>query len=236
MFYETNTFPHWVFSQFLEDWNMQKLRTKESRHIKNIYNRNNKLKMQDLWNPLWHFHSAPCHLQVLLVVGAFCFIKSRINTEPTRSFICYVKRLISFLSLCLTRQPFHLTWTPQSSRLYLCYQELCGKNTWPRNTDKLRAAIKATWASASRQLCCRLTVSMPRCNHAVIYGKEAPARCWGYKWAAWDTEVNELWAKIIEIKAKKLWTIWKFTFFELTESNINQNKETKKTKNFFSHI
>lgn len=136
MFYETNTFPHWASSQFLEDWNMQKLRTKESRHIKNIYNRNNKLKMQDLWNPLWHFHSASCHLQVLLVVGAFCFIKSRINTEPTRSFICYVKMLISFLSLCLTHQPSHLTWTPQSSRLYLLSGPLWEKHL----TQKYRQA------------------------------------------------------------------------------------------------
>lgn len=199
MFYETNTFPHWVFSQFLEDWNMQKLGSKESRRIKKyiIEIINSKCKVFEV-----HCHISTvcddlkCFMSSAGVIGAFCFIKSRINTEPTRRFICYVKMLISFLSLCLTRQPSHLTRTPQSSRLYLCCQELCG-NTWPRNTDKLRAAIKATWASGSRQLCFRLTVSMPRCNHAVIHGKEAPARCWWYKWAAWDTGVNELWAKII---------------------------------------
>lgn len=163
------------------------------------------------------------------VVGGWCILFYQVqNQHRTYKKLYLLREDADFLFITVFDSP---AIPPDLNPTEFSIISVLSGTLWEKH-HKLRAAIKATWASASCQLCCWLTVSMPCCNHAVIYGKEAPARCWGYKWAAWDTEVNELWAKIIEIKAKKLWTIWKFTFFELTESNINQNKETKKPKKF----
>lgn len=234
MFYETNTFPHWVFSQFLEDWNMQKLRTKESRHIKKY--------IIEIINSKCKIFEIHCDISTVLHVICRCcwwlvhfVLSSPESTQNLQEALSATWRGLFPFYHCVWLAS-HPSW-PEPHRVldYICViRNSVGKTPDPEIQTSW-AAIKATWASASRQLCCRLTVSMPRYNHAVIHGKEALARCWGYKWAAWDTGVNELWAKIIEIKAKKLWTIWKFTFFELTESNINQYKETKKSKNIL-HI
>ncbi|KAF7642481.1 hypothetical protein LDENG_00257210 [Lucifuga dentata] len=41
----------------------------------------------------------------------------------------------------------------------------------PHNTDELKTAIKATWASITPQQCHRLIASMPRRIDAVIHAK-----------------------------------------------------------------
>ncbi len=46
-------------------------------------------------------------------------------------------------------------------------------NIRPNHTDKLKAAIKATWASITPQQCHRLIASMPCCIEAVIHAKGA---------------------------------------------------------------
>ncbi|KAI2645440.1 Transposable element Tcb2 transposase [Labeo rohita] len=46
----------------------------------------------------------------------------------------------------------------------------------PRNSDELKANIKATWATITPQLCQRLIASMPRCLDAVISAKGGPTK------------------------------------------------------------
>ncbi len=50
------------------------------------------------------------------------------------------------------------------------------RDTRPNNTDDLKAAIKATWASITPQQCHRLIAFMPCRIHAVIYGKGGPIK------------------------------------------------------------
>ncbi len=45
------------------------------------------------------------------------------------------------------------------------------RDTRPNNADDLKAAIKATWASITPELCHRLIASMPRNIDAVIHAK-----------------------------------------------------------------
>ena len=47
------------------------------------------------------------------------------------------------------------------------------RDTRSHNTDELKAAIKATWASITPQQCHRLIASMPRCIDEVIHAKGA---------------------------------------------------------------
>ncbi len=48
------------------------------------------------------------------------------------------------------------------------------RDTRPNNADDLKAAIKATWASITREQCHRLISSMPRRIDAVIHAKGGP--------------------------------------------------------------
>ena len=50
------------------------------------------------------------------------------------------------------------------------------KDTRPNNADKLKAAIKATWASITPQRGQRLIDSMPLLINAVINAKGAPTK------------------------------------------------------------
>ncbi len=50
------------------------------------------------------------------------------------------------------------------------------RDTRPKNTDDLKAAIKATWASITPEQCHRLIASMPRCIDAVIHAKGGPTK------------------------------------------------------------
>ncbi len=45
------------------------------------------------------------------------------------------------------------------------------RDTRPNNADHLKAAIKVTWASITREQCHRLNDSMPRRIDAVIHAK-----------------------------------------------------------------
>lgn len=56
--------------------------------------------------------------------------------------------------------------------------------TWPKNTDKLKTNIKASWASVAPQH----VTSMPCCGDALIRGKGAPAMNWLDKWTEFQTE------------------------------------------------
>ncbi len=49
-------------------------------------------------------------------------------------------------------------------------------DTRPNNTDDLKAAIKATWASIKPEKCQRLMASMPRRIDAVIHAKWGPTK------------------------------------------------------------
>ncbi len=49
-------------------------------------------------------------------------------------------------------------------------------DTRPNNADDLKAAIKATWASITPELCHRLIASMPRRIDAVIHAKRGPTK------------------------------------------------------------
>ena len=51
------------------------------------------------------------------------------------------------------------------------------RNTRPKNTDTLKATIKATWASITPQQCHRLITSMPHHIETVIHGKGTPTKC-----------------------------------------------------------
>ncbi len=50
------------------------------------------------------------------------------------------------------------------------------RDTRPKNTDDLKAAIKATWASITPEQCHRLIASMPRCIDAVIHATGGPTK------------------------------------------------------------
>ncbi len=52
------------------------------------------------------------------------------------------------------------------------------RNSRSNNTDELKAAIKATWASITLQQCHKLITSMPRRIEAVIRAKGAPTKYW----------------------------------------------------------
>ncbi len=54
------------------------------------------------------------------------------------------------------------------------------RDTRPNNTDDLKAAIKATWASITPEQCHRLIAFMPRCIDAVIHAKGGPTKYWVY--------------------------------------------------------
>ncbi len=50
------------------------------------------------------------------------------------------------------------------------------RDTRPNNTDNMKAAIKATWASITPEQCHRLIAFMPRRIDAVIHAKEGPTK------------------------------------------------------------
>ncbi len=62
-------------------------------------------------------------------------------------------------------------------------ENLCGivkrkmRDTRPNNTDDLKAAIKATWASVTPEQCHSLIASMPRRIDAAINAKGGPIEC-----------------------------------------------------------
>ncbi len=55
------------------------------------------------------------------------------------------------------------------------------RDTRPNNTDDLKAAIKATWASITPEQCHGLISSMPRRFDAVIHANGGPAKYWVHR-------------------------------------------------------
>ncbi len=93
-----------------------------------------------------------------------------------RCWFPFPSGLMTMILLCLICQPTCLTWTP-----YGIYGISKISNIRPKNTDELKAAIKATWASKMPQQCYRLIASMPRRIEAVLCAKGAPSKFWVYK-------------------------------------------------------
>ena len=141
-------------------------------------------------------------------VGPLCFIKSRVNAAVYQEILEHFmlpsanklygdadflssriwnlptvpKRLVTgflpMVLLCLIGQPTDLTsienlWDIVKRKM---------RSTWPNNTDELKAAIKATWASITPQQCHRLIASLSRRIVEVICAKGAPTKYWVHKW------------------------------------------------------
>ncbi len=155
-------------------------------------------RIQAAWSPVWSFRSqwwfgVPWRLLVLV----HCVLSSPKSMQPsTRRFwstLCFhlltafMEMLISFSNRTLA--PAH---TAKTTSKWFCWPWyycawLASHLAWsephrfskisnirPNNTDELKAAIKATWASITLQQCHRLITSMPCRTEAVILAKGAP--------------------------------------------------------------
>ncbi len=163
-------------------------------------------RIQAVWSPVWSFRSqwwsgVPWHLLVLVHCVLSCPKSMQRSTRRFWSTLClhlltsFMEMLISFSSRTLA--PAHsakttskwfadhditvLDWPANSPDLNPI-KNLWGivkrkiSNTRPNNTDELKAAIKAAWASIMPQQCHRLIASMPRYIEAVISAKGAPIK------------------------------------------------------------
>ncbi len=73
-----------------------------------------------------------------------------------------------------------LIW-PEPHRESMVKRKRNMRDTRPNNTDDLKAAIKATWASITPEQCHKLIASMPRRTDAVIHAKEASTKYWVHR-------------------------------------------------------
>ncbi len=80
----------------------------------------------------------------------------------------------------------------------------------PNNTDDLKAAIKATWASITPEQCHMLISSMPRRIDAVIHAKGGPTKYWVHR--------NEHTFQKPDISVKNILFYWSYVIFTFSET------------------
>ncbi len=162
------------------------------------------------WSPVWSFQSVMIWAAMSSAgVGPLCFLKSTVNAAIYQEIVEYLilpsadklygdadfifqKDLAPAHTAKCTKSWFNdhgvtvLDWPANSPDLNpidnpwgIVKRKM--RDTWPNNSDDLKAAIKATWVFITPEQCHSLIASMPHRIDAVIHAKGGPTKYWVHR-------------------------------------------------------